>query len=274
MTGAAGAGGGATSNNFTSQSESILAGLPHHPALSPNFLTSPASHQEYLNAAARLSEMQASAAALDPLNAIEASRRANRKRAISASPYSEVDLSTLIRYSPTALHLLNGVSPTSSGSYGHLSPGALSPALVHSAHLQQLQAHLIRSASTSPFLSPQNSLQAATLLHSSAAAAAAVSAAAALHTPTPYFPFMNPGCDAIKASSEANKDKETCSNVVSSTMEDDDSSSREGLSREGLTPLTTVKVNIHSRVNKRSKRPTRVPEAPIKVQCRHGLKKG
>ena len=37
--------------------------------------------------------------------------------------------------------------------------GALSPALVHSAHLQQLQAHLIRSASTSPFLSPQNSLQ-------------------------------------------------------------------------------------------------------------------
>ena len=53
-------------------SESILSGI-HHPALSPNFLTSPAgvSHQEYLNAAAqRLSEMQASAA-LDPLNAIE-----------------------------------------------------------------------------------------------------------------------------------------------------------------------------------------------------------
>ena len=41
-----------------------------------------------------------------------------------------MDLSTLIRYSPTALHLLNGGSPTSSGSYGHLSPtGALSPAL-------------------------------------------------------------------------------------------------------------------------------------------------
>ena len=84
--------------NYSQSSESILAGLPHHPALSPNFLTNPASHQEYLNAAARLSEMQAaSAAALDPLNAIEASRRASRKRAISASPYSEVDLSTLIR---------------------------------------------------------------------------------------------------------------------------------------------------------------------------------
>ena len=162
-----------------------------------------------------------------------ASRRASRKRAISASPYSEMDLSTLIRYSPTALHLLNGGSPTSSGSYGHLSPGAISPALVHSAHLQSLQAHLIRSASTSPFLSPQNSLQAA-LLHSSAAAAANA-------LPTPYFPFINPGCES-KASEAAAKDSHKqpeCSNVVSSTMEDEDSSSR-----EGLTPLTTVKVNL------------------------------
>ena len=56
---------------------------------------------------------------------LSASRRASRKRAISASPYSEMDLSTLIRYSPTALHLLNGGSPTSSGSYGHLSPGKI-----------------------------------------------------------------------------------------------------------------------------------------------------
>ena len=131
--------------------------------------------------------------------------------------------------------------------------GALSPALVHSAHLQQLQAHLIRSASTSPFLSPQNSLQAATLLHSSAAAAAAVSAAASLHATStnPYFPLtINPGCDTKSGSeaqfqsrfdpvSESRKQLETCSNVVSSTMEDEDSSSR-----EGLTPLTTVKVRI------------------------------
>ena len=144
-----------------------------------------------------------------------------------------MDLSTLIRYSPTALHLLNG-SPTSSGSYGHLSPGAISPALVHSAHLQQLQAHLIRSASTSPFLSPQNSLQAAALLHSSAAAVSA----AANALPTPYFPFINPGCESktSEVSKDAHKQPE-CSNVVSSTMEDEDSSSR-----EGLTPLTTVKV--------------------------------
>ena len=150
-----------------------------------------------------------------------------------------MDLSTLIRYSPTALHLLNGGSPTSSGSYGHLSPGALSPALVHSAHLQQLQAHLIRSASTSPFLSPQNSLQ-ASLLHSSAAAAAAVSAAsAAAYSASPYFPFLNPpaGCDSSKTAEVSKDAKPECSNVVSSTMEDDDSSSR-----EGLTPLTTIKV--------------------------------
>lgn len=101
--------------------------------------------------------------------------------------------------------------------------------------MQQLQAHLIRSASTSPFLSPQNSLQ---LLHSSAAAAAAVSAAAALHTPSPYFPFINPGVDGGSKSDQSLKEKpEQCSNVVSSTMEDEDSSSR-----EGLTPLTTVKV--------------------------------
>ncbi len=234
---------------FATQSDSILAGLPHHhPALSPNFLTNPASHQEYLNAAARLSEMQASAAALDPLNAIEASRRASRKRAISASPYSEIDLSTLIRYSPTALHLLNGGSPTSSGSYGHLSPGALSPALVHSAHLQQIQAHLIRSASTSPFLSPQNSLQAATMLHQAAAVSAA---AAGLHASnpanSPYFPFINPGCesktvqDQSKLEQQKHHQQETCSNVVSSTIEDEDSSSR-----EGLTPLTTVKVRLNS----------------------------
>ena len=38
--------------------------------------------------------------------------RANRKRALSASPYSDIDsLSTLIRYSPSAsLQLINGAA--------------------------------------------------------------------------------------------------------------------------------------------------------------------
>ena len=69
-------GGGASS--FTTQpsgtTPETLLGLPHHPALSPSFLSPTGGslrHQDYLNAAAqRLSEMQASAA-LDPINAIE-----------------------------------------------------------------------------------------------------------------------------------------------------------------------------------------------------------
>ena len=77
--------------------------------------------------------------------------------------------------------------------------------MVHSAHLQQLQAHLIRSASTSPFLSPQNSLQAsAALLHTQAAAAAAAQAVAAagLHTPTPYFPIISCSSGTPNASTQ------------------------------------------------------------------------
>jgi hypothetical protein len=104
------------------------------------------------------------------------------------------------------MHLLNGgISPSSSGSYGHLSAGAISPALVHSAHLQQLQAQLIRSASTSPFLSPQNSLQAsAALLHTQAAAAAAAQAAAAvgLHNHSPYFPNLSTSSEATTTSTQ------------------------------------------------------------------------
>ena len=69
----AGFGSGGTHPHHPTHSELLNSIGSHHPALSPNFLTSPAgvSHQEYLNAAAqRLSEMQASAA-LDPLNALE-----------------------------------------------------------------------------------------------------------------------------------------------------------------------------------------------------------
>ena len=77
--------------------------------------------------------------------------------------------------------------------------------MVHSAHLQQLQAQLIRSASTSPFLSPQNSLQAsAALLHTQAAAAAAAQAAAAvgLHNPSPYFPNLSTSSEATTTSTQ------------------------------------------------------------------------
>ena len=143
--------------------------------------------------------------------------------------------------------------------------GALSPAALHSAHLQQLQAHLIRSASTSPFLSPQNSLQ-NSLLQSAAAAGSAAAAAAAANAAqsSPYLPFLggstpnlatselikrelDAGCKGGEAAAAATDGAslllrhhkqhfEQSSNVVSSTMEDDDGSSGKG------SPKGAVKV--------------------------------
>lgn len=86
-------------------------------------------------------------------------RSISRKRALSSSPYSDsFDINTMIRFSPNSLAtIVNGSrsSSAASGSYGHLSAGALSPALgMHAAtaaiaamtpHL--LQAHLLRASS-------------------------------------------------------------------------------------------------------------------------------
>ncbi|XP_021960212.2 transcriptional activator GLI3 isoform X1 [Folsomia candida] len=85
--------------------------------------------------------------------------RANRKRALSCSPYSDsFDINSMIRFSPSLVSLVNGSrgSSAASGSYGHLSAGTMSPALGMGAGLsggfgggmpplQQLQAHLLRS---------------------------------------------------------------------------------------------------------------------------------
>ncbi|KAG8226061.1 hypothetical protein J437_LFUL006368, partial [Ladona fulva] len=89
--------------------------------------------------------------------------RQSRKRSLSASPYSDsFDINSMIRFSPNSLaSLVNGSrSSSASGSYGHLSAGAISPALgMHPSvapHLQHLQAHLLRSGAlppSSPFLS-------------------------------------------------------------------------------------------------------------------------
>ncbi|XP_055689934.1 transcriptional activator cubitus interruptus [Lutzomyia longipalpis] len=78
----------------------------------------------------------------------------SRKRPLSSSPYSDsFDINSMIRFSPNSLAatLVGGSRASSAaGSYGHLSAGTLSPALgMHAAmtpHLQQLQAHLLRSA--------------------------------------------------------------------------------------------------------------------------------
>lgn len=79
----------------------------------------------------------------------------SRKRALSSSPYSDsFDINSMIRFSPNSLaSIVNGSrSSSASGSYGHLSASALSPALsLHpgmTPHLQQLQAHLFRTAGT------------------------------------------------------------------------------------------------------------------------------
>jgi len=250
-----------TPGNFDPASTAALLGLhgprpgelpPSHP-LSPTSAylalhSSPTSslrlpsHADYLSAAAtaqRLGELQqqAAQASIEASMSLDASRlgspslraslnRANRKRALSASPYSDLDL--MIRFSPTSLLLTGSRSSSTSGSYGHLSAGAASPSLLHpalqSAHLQQLQqlqSHIMRSAElrSSPFLSPQNSL-----LHSSPA----------LHSQqTGYFPIFGTSGSPFSPPTGAGKDPkeeerkvatkpESSSNVVSSTMDDDD----------------------------------------------------
>ncbi|XP_065207373.1 transcriptional activator cubitus interruptus isoform X2 [Planococcus citri] len=93
------------------------------------------------------------------------SARQNRKRALSNSPYSDtLDLNSMIRFSPnTLVSLVNcsRSSSTTSGSYGHLSAGSISPNLsLHRSmtpHLQQLQAHLLRSGGLLPPLSAHQS---------------------------------------------------------------------------------------------------------------------
>ncbi|XP_039290487.1 transcriptional activator cubitus interruptus isoform X2 [Nilaparvata lugens] len=92
--------------------------------------------------------------------------RQSRKRPLSVSPYSDsphaLDINSMIRFSPNSLVSVVSCSRSSSasasGSYGHLSAGAISPALgMHptmAPHLQQLQAHLLRSGGLLPPLHP------------------------------------------------------------------------------------------------------------------------
>ncbi|GFY58051.1 transcriptional activator GLI3 [Trichonephila inaurata madagascariensis] len=89
--------------------------------------------------------------------------RHGRKRALSSSPYSDFDINSMIRFSPSSLvSFMNGSrSSSASGSYGHLSAGSLSPAMGVSPpavlpHFHQLH-HLMRQGLTSPFLLPPTS---------------------------------------------------------------------------------------------------------------------
>lgn len=104
----------------------LQLGLPSHahPTGTPTSMHSYFNnHQDYLN------RLHASAALAADQQARAGLNRNSRKRALSGS-YSEIDLTNLIRHSPTSLQLLNaaanGGSPSSSGSYGHLSGNFIS----------------------------------------------------------------------------------------------------------------------------------------------------
>uniref|UniRef100_A0A182SIX8 C2H2-type domain-containing protein n=1 Tax=Anopheles maculatus TaxID=74869 RepID=A0A182SIX8_9DIPT len=118
---------------------------------------------EYINARNAIADLHpaSSLASADFHFSIDAASRLNsprpgsirasvsRKRALSSSPYSDsFDISSMIRYSPNSLASLVNASRSSStsGSYGHLSASALSPALgMHNAMPPHLQ-HLLRSS--------------------------------------------------------------------------------------------------------------------------------
>nr|XP_018903740.1 PREDICTED: transcriptional activator GLI3 isoform X1 [Bemisia tabaci] len=141
---------------YSSLSASSTAPI-HGLGLAPDYLSSRA-----------LSELQqaSSLASVDFSFSLEGSRvgsprsslRQDRKRALSSSPYLDsLDINSLSRFSPSLVSIVNfsnvSRSSSASGSYGHLSAGALSPALSHpnmTPHLSQLQAHLLRSGTLLP----------------------------------------------------------------------------------------------------------------------------
>lgn len=133
-----------------------------------------------------------------------------RKRPLSSSPYSDsFDINSMIRFSPNSLTSIMNASRSSSatGSYGHLSAGAMSPSLSIPTGVLHPLHHLMRS----PTLVPP-------ALHSSASLSGQHSAFS--HYPTGLFP---PPCKTPAS-------RETASCVVSSTVDDDRSRRAEATS--------------------------------------------
>ncbi|XP_037819629.1 transcriptional activator cubitus interruptus [Lucilia sericata] len=157
----------------------------------------------------------------------------SRKRALSSSPYSDsFDINSMIRFSPNSLAtIMNGsrASSAASGSYGHLSAGAMSP--MHSAmspHIQQLQAHLLRASAGLLHPLPTHQAAAANMismghvhtLQSAVAAAAAYNAATAANgnpsnvsaNNSPFHPPLNGHTNTHAASVNSNQN-----NMINST---------------------------------------------------------
>ncbi|KAI4499717.1 hypothetical protein M0802_005287 [Mischocyttarus mexicanus] len=157
------AGNGISSGDFLRRSHPLSEHTSLHPPFRINYMdhlyhqlqasTHSPSASLHVSASSRLGSPRASAI------------RASRKRALSSSPYSDrFDIDSMIRFSPNSLaSIVNGSrSSSASGSYGHLS-AAMSPALgMHpgmAPHLQQLQAHLLRSAAAAALLPHTHPLQ-------------------------------------------------------------------------------------------------------------------
>ncbi|XP_065370731.1 transcriptional activator cubitus interruptus [Calliphora vicina] len=157
----------------------------------------------------------------------------SRKRALSSSPYSDsFDINSMIRFSPNSLAtIMNGsrASSAASGSYGHLSAGAMSP--MHSAmspHIQQLQAHLLRASAGLLHPLPTHQAAAANMLsmghvhtlQSAVAAAAAYNAATAANgapsnvttNNSPFHPPINGHTNVHAANVNSNQN-----NMINST---------------------------------------------------------
>lgn len=175
---------------------------------------------------------QQASAMVDPLALAAAATSSARKRAHSVSPYSaELDLcAAIIRHSPTlqAAAAAERGSPSSSGSYGHISPVALAQLSQHPAHQiqQQLQAvHLLRSAQQSPMYHqlaavssyfPHLFTSSPMTTTASAAAATTTSTASAATTKTTAASQTKPMMAPEK------EKKVQVEDVVSSTIEDED----------------------------------------------------
>lgn len=135
-----------------------------------------------------------------------------RKRPLSSSPYSDTfDINSMIRFSPNSLTSIMNASRSSSatGSYGHLSAGAMSPSLSIPAAVGVLHPlhHLMRS----PTLVPP-------ALHSSASSLSGQHSAFS-HYPASHFPTASSA--KREADGTAGYQRETASNVVSSTVDDE-----------------------------------------------------
>lgn len=140
-------------------------------------------------------------------NAMNAFVGGGRKRALSISPYAsaaEMDIASVIRFSPNSLHAFTHLhgsrsSSAASGSYGHLSvSGTLSPSLA-AAH------HLMRS----PLLLPPTGFTSPSSLHHHNGAVAGASAFSSPHHHHSHFGLK-----------DMDLHRETASNVVSSTVDE------------------------------------------------------